>query len=149
VLYYENLDGPIHLGPGFDATVFVPQVDFRFLNDSPYWILMETSVDRVQGRLTWKFFSTSDGRSVTYDSSGLTNPVDPPAPKWVMNPDLSQPWQQVDWAVPGADVYVTRRVTVGAQVRVDRFDTHYMAWAAVCQYDPADPHADGDACPPK
>jgi vancomycin resistance protein YoaR len=148
VRYYENLDGPVPLGPGFDATVFVPQVDFRFLNDSPYWILMETSVDRVQGHLTWKFYSTPD-RAVSFQSSGAMNFVDPPPPKWVVNPDLSQPWQQVDWAVQGADVYVTRTVRQGAQVRVDHVNTHYMAWAAVCQYNPADPHADGDPCPPK
>ncbi|MGA2112775.1 MAG: VanW family protein [Anaerolineales bacterium] len=149
VLYYENFDGPVHLGPGFDATVFVPQVDFRFLNDSPYWILMETDVDRVAGRLTWSFYSTSDGRVVGYKTSGLINEVDPPAPKWVETPSLSQPWQQVDWAVQGADVYVTRTVTLGSQVRIDHFNTHYMAWAAVCQYSPGNPHADGDPCPPK
>jgi len=148
VLYYENLDGPVHLGPGFDATVFVPQVDFRFRNDSPYWILMETEVDRATGRLTWSFYSTWDRRVVNYQTSGLVNEVDPPAPKWVENPDLSQSWQQVDWAVQGADVYVTRTVTLGGQVRVDHFDTHYMAWAAVCQYSPGNPHVDGDPCPP-
>jgi len=149
VSYYEKFDGPEHLGPGFDATVFVPQVDFRFLNDSPYWILMETNVDRTKGRLTWSFYSTSDGRVVTQDSSGPINMKDPPAPKWVENPDLSQPWQQVDWAVQGADVYVTRTVTLAGQPpRVDHFDTHYIAWGAVCQYSPAHPHVNGDPCPP-
>ncbi len=148
--YYENGDGPVHLGVGFDATVSLPDVDFIFLNDSPYWILMETEVDRTSGRLTWRFYSTSDGRSVSYTTSHATNEVDPPDPRWEPNPALRpNEIKQVDWAVKGADVYVTRTVTRDGQVIISEpYNTHYIAWAAMCQYNPDTPPASDAKCPP-
>jgi vancomycin resistance protein YoaR len=149
--YYESGDGPVHLGAGFDATVFFPDVDFKFTNDSPNWILMETQVDRAAGRLYWRFYGTSDGRSVDYFSTGVTNETDPPDPRWEANSSLGQDWQQVDWAVKGADVTVTRTVyRNGAVILQDRFATHYLPWGAVCQYNPDKftPAADNAPCPP-
>jgi vancomycin resistance protein YoaR len=149
--YYENGDGPVHLGAGFDATVSFPTVDFKFTNDSQYWILMETEVDRAAGRLYWRFYSTPDGRTVDYYSTGVTNETDPPDPKWEENTSLTEDWKQVDWAVKGADVTVTRTVYRNNQVILqDRFATHYLPWGAVCQfnpdkYTPSDEHA---PCPP-
>ena len=147
--YYENNDGPVHLGAGFDATVFVPQVDFRFQNDSASWILMETDVDRASGRITWRFYSTSDGRTVDW-TRNVANRVDPPAPRWVENADLApDEWKQVDWAVEGADAYVTRTVTRGGQIiNSENINTHYVAWAAMCQYSPSTPVGEGSPCPP-
>ena len=44
VKYYEQTASGGHDEnlAGLDATVFAPQVDFRFTNDTPYWLLMET-----------------------------------------------------------------------------------------------------------
>jgi vancomycin resistance protein YoaR len=149
--YYENGDGPIHLGAGFDATVSFPTVDFKFTNDSQYWILMETEVDRANKRLYWRFYSTPDGRTVQYYSTGVTNETDPPDPKWEENTALTEEWKQVDWAVKGADVTVTRTVSRNGQVILqDRFATHYMPWGAVCQYNPDKytPSGENASCPP-
>ena len=149
--YYENGDGPIHLGAGFDATVSFPTVDFRFTNDSQSWILMETEVDRASQRLYWRFYSTPDGRTVQYYSTGVTNETDPPEPKWEENTKLTQDWSQVDWAVKGADVTVTRTVSRNGEVILqDRFATHYMPWGAVCQYNPDTytPSGENSPCPP-
>jgi vancomycin resistance protein YoaR len=121
---------------GLDATVFAPQVDFRFTNDTPYWLLMETYVG--PSSLTWKFYSTSDGRTVEWDTSGLQNVVAPPDPLYEENSDLSQgEIKQVDWAVDGADVTVTRQVYHdGAILHDDTFTTHYLPWQAKYQYGP-------------
>jgi hypothetical protein len=60
--------------------------------------------------LTWKFYSTSDGRTVEWDTSGLRNIVEPPDPLYEENTELSKDTiKQVDWAVDGADVTITRR----------------------------------------
>jgi vancomycin resistance protein YoaR len=150
VRYYESGDGPVHLGVGFDATVFFPDVDFKFINDTPYWLLMETEVNRSTGRLYWRFYSTSDGRTVDYYSTGVRNVVDPPDPKWEENDEL-QPGEvkQVDWAVKGADVTVTRTVyRDGKVILADQFVTHYLPWGAVCQYHPDTPPEEGAPCPP-
>lgn len=123
---------------GLDATVYAPLVDFKFTNDSPNWLLMETYVDRQARTLTWKFYSTSDGRSVEWDTSGLENIEEPPDPVYEENPDLAKgEIKQVDWAVEGADVTVTRRVMRGGELLYeDAFVTHYLPWRAVYQYGP-------------
>lgn len=123
---------------GLDATVFVPIVDFKFRNDTPYWLLMETYVSTSNYSLTWKFYSTKDGRTVDYSSTGLTNIVKAPDPVYRENPDLPQGTKkQVDWAVDGATVTVTRTVTKNGQViHSDRFYTKYQAWGDVFEYGP-------------
>src|SRR5690606_11121080 len=94
---------------GLDATVFVPIVDFKFRNDTPYWLLMETYVSNEA--ITWKFYSTKDGRSVDWNTTGPINIVDPPEPKYKENPELAQgEIKQVDWAAQGADITVDRTV---------------------------------------
>ena len=80
VSYYEQTSGGIDPNlAGMDATVYFPLVDFKFKNDSAYWILMETSVDESSRSLTWRFYSTWDGRTVQWENGGLQNVV--PAPK--------------------------------------------------------------------
>ena len=73
----------------------------KFTNDTPNWLLMETYMG--DSWLQWKFYATSDGRSVDWDSSGLKNKQDPPVPVYQENPDLAKgEIKQVDWAVEGA-----------------------------------------------
>ncbi len=138
VKYYEQTSSGGHNEElaGLDATVFAPEVDFVFTNDSPYWLLMETYP--TDHSLTWKFYSTSDGRTVDWTTSGLENIVEPPDPLYTENPDLDKgEIKQVDWAVDGADVSVTRTVMRdGAVIHDDVFNTHYIAWQAKYEYGP-------------
>ena len=140
VSYYElTASGSVDPSmAGLDATVFVPVVDFKFINDTPYWLLMETYVNVAARKLTWKFYSTSDGRSVDWDTTGLQNIVEAPEPLYQENPDLDKgEIKQVDWAAEGADVTVFRTVTRGDQVYLqDTFSTHYLPWRAVYEYGP-------------
>jgi vancomycin resistance protein YoaR len=140
VSYYEQIaSGGIDPRlAGLDATVYFPLVDFKFTNDSPYWILMETYVNVSARTLQWKFYSTSDGRSVTWDTSGPTNVVSAPEPLFEENPELGKnEMKQVDWAANGADVNVTRTVWKnGAVYFQDTVTTHYEPWQAICQYGP-------------
>jgi vancomycin resistance protein YoaR len=138
--YYElKADGGYNTSlAGLDATVYTPLVDFKFTNDTPHWLLMETYVNQSARTLTWKFYSTSDGRAVEWHTSGLQNKVDPPDPLYEENEDLAKgEIRQVDWAVEGADVTVTRSVNRdGETLFEDTFTTHYMPWRAVHQYGP-------------
>lgn len=123
---------------GLDATVYFPLVDFKFKNDSPYWILMETYINEGARSLTWKFYSTKDGRSVTWETTGPTNVVPAPPPLYEENPELKKnQMKQVDYAANGADVTVTRTVMKDRAVYFqDQITTHYQPWQAVCQYGP-------------
>jgi len=123
---------------GLDATVYFPLVDLKFKNDTPYWILMETYVNVGARTLTWKFYSTKDGRTVDWTTTGPTNVVSAPAPMFEENPELKKnQMKQVDWAANGADVTVTRTVWKdGAVWFQDQFITHYEPWQAICEYGP-------------
>jgi vancomycin resistance protein YoaR len=138
--YYEQTASGGHDAnlAGLDATVFVPVVDFKFTNDTPYWLLMETYVNANARRLTWKFYSTSDGRTVNWTTTGPQNTVEPPEPLYEENPDLAKGTiKQVDWEAEGADITVERTVARGDQVLYqDTFTTHYLPWRSVYQYGP-------------
>ncbi len=140
VSYYERVAGG-GIDPrlaGLDATVYVPVVDLKFTNDSPNWILMETYVNPSYSSIQWKFYSTSDGRSVDWTTTGPTNLEEPPDPKYKENPDLPEgKIKQVDWAAQGADVTVNRTVYRNEEIHFsDTFFTHYRAWQAVFEYGP-------------
>ncbi|MFV1859321.1 MAG: VanW family protein [Anaerolineales bacterium] len=134
VSYYEQ--GPGSPGPGFDATVYVPLVDFKFTNDSDNWLLSETYIYGSQ--LLWKFYSTGDGRQVQISGPQISNKVDAPKPLYKLNRDLKEgEIKQVDYEVDGMDVLVTRTVTRGDEVlNRDTIKTHYLPWRAIYEYGP-------------
>ncbi len=131
VSYYEH-----GFGPGLDATVYAPLVDFKFTNDTPYWLLIESYV--YQSELQFKFYSTSDGRTVEVSSPQVSNVVPAPEPKYEENPDLAPgEIKQVDYAANGADVVVYRTVRRNGEVLSDDvIRTRYLPWQAVYQYGP-------------
>jgi len=132
--YYEQ--GPGSPGPGLDATVFVPLVDFKFTNDTPNWLLMETYIYGTQ--LLWKFYSSSDGRQVQVSGPRISNEVDAPEPLYKENSDLEEgEIEQVDYQADGMDVVVTRTVTRDGQIlHEDVVKTHYLPWRAIFEYGP-------------
>ena len=140
VVYYEknerNQTDPDLIG--LDATVYVPVVDFKFTNDTDYWILMETIVDEPARLITWKFYSTSDGRSVDWETSGPTNIVPEPEALYTENPELEEgEIEQVDWGVDGADITVERTVYKENDIYLeDTFQTHYKPWRDIYEYGP-------------
>ena len=143
VYYYERLANRA-LDPGLaglDAAVYLPTLDLKFTNDTPYWILMETDVDTNLFRLQWRFYSTDVNRYVEYTSTGLTNIEPEGEPVYNENPDLpAGSIVQVDWGIDGADVTINRTVYQDGYVyNQDRFDTHYEAWSDIYEYGPGTP----------
>lgn len=138
-VYYYEKDAAGHNNPrlaGLDATVFVPLVDFKFSNDTDHWLLMETYVGDTA--ITWKFYSTSDGRTVEWNTTGPTNTIGPPKPLYKENPEFAKgEVKQVDWAAQGADVSVNRTVRRDGQVYLqDTFFTRFQPWRAMYEYGP-------------
>ena len=140
VIYYEETASGAAdpKWAGMDATVYAPKIDFKFKNDTPYWILMEVDVQPQYRYITWKLYSTSDERTVEWDTTGLINETDPPPPEYIENDELEKgEIKQTDWAVAGGDVIVTRTVWRNGKVLYkDTFRTHYQPWRAVCEYGP-------------
>ncbi len=51
--------------PGFDATIYPPYTDFRFLNNTPRYILIQTKITGT--KLSFEFWGTQDGRTVSIE----------------------------------------------------------------------------------
>jgi vancomycin resistance protein YoaR len=134
VHYYDSGEGK-----GMDATVYEPVVDLKFTNDTPYWLLIQTYVDLSNSSITFNFYSTSDGRTVTKDGPYVTNTV-PHGPAIYEENAALQPGQtkQVDYAIDGFDVTVYRTVyrADGTVMYKDSFFSQYIPWQAVFQVAP-------------
>jgi vancomycin resistance protein YoaR len=139
--YYEEGEGA-----GMDATVYAPIVDFRFKNDTPYYLLIETYVNVNNSTVTWKFYSTGMNRRVVKDGPYIRNQTSAPPPIYHANPALvSGQIRQIDYAVSGADVYVYRTVYEDDRVIIDHeeFHSHYVSWADQYEVAPGDPRING------
>ena len=99
---------------------------------------METYFNAANYSLTWKLYSTSDGRTVNIDASGPTNVVPALPPVIQLNPEDSPgEVKHVDYAAQGADVTISRVVTRDGKILfADNFTTQYEPWADVCEYGP-------------
>lgn len=51
--------------PGFDATIYSPHPDLRFVNNTGNWLMIQSSI--AGSKLTFQIFGVSDGRSVKID----------------------------------------------------------------------------------
>jgi len=140
VSYYEKVSGNIRDSnlAGLDATVYIPLIDLKFKNDTPYWLLMETYVNQSANRLTWKFYSSHDGRTVNWTTTGPINTVEPKKPLYQLNTDLDTgKIKQIDWEAEGADVTISRTVSRDGDILFnDTFFTRYEPWRAVYEYGP-------------
>ena len=99
---------------------------------------MEVYVSLSRQTITWKFYSTNDGRTVQWESTGPTNVIPAPADVYRENPSLKTgDIKQVEWAADGADITVNRTVMKNNAVYFeDSYYTQYEAWGAVYEYGP-------------
>ncbi|MBN1260942.1 MAG: VanW family protein [Anaerolineae bacterium] len=144
--YYE-LGG---FGPGFDATIYSPLVDFRFVNDSSHHLLIQIEIDVARSRLQFLFYSTSDGRTVEQIGPEWGDPVSPGLPVYEYDPTLpSGAIHKLESAHDGLDA-VLERVVRDAEGKVlyrDRFESHFVPWPARYVYGPdvIPPDASGES----
>ncbi len=123
--------------PGWDASIFTPDADFRFLNDTGHYILIQPELDLKKGRLTFHVYGTRN-RSVEAEKGVVTNVRPAPDPLYREDADLpSGAIKQVDWAKEGMDVTVKRIIKYDdGRVKEDRFVSRYRPWQAVFLYGP-------------
>ncbi|MBN1993973.1 MAG: VanW family protein [Anaerolineae bacterium] len=119
--------------PGLDATVYTPDVDLRFRNDTDHYLLIETETDPEAGTLTFRFYSTKTEREVIVGQPALTNLVKHGPPVYEQDPTLPKGvTKQIDWAKDGLDVTITRTVKISDTViHQDIVFSHYRPWQAV------------------
>jgi len=134
--YYEGGEGV-----GMDAAIYQPDLDFRFMNDTDYHLLIETSVFPGTNSVQFRFYSTNPGRQVVRQGPEITNVQPSAATIFEPNSDLQSGQSlQVDWAAEGAEVRITRQILDlnGNQISEDVFYSNYQPWGAIIQVAPND-----------
>jgi len=128
VSYYEPA--------GTDATIYDPQPDLRFINDTGNYILIQARI--VKNDLYFDFWGVKDGRVATTTYPTIYNIVKPEPTKIVETEDLKPGVKKcTESSHNGADAYFDYKVTYpeGATttpVQETRFKSHYVPWQAVC-----------------
>ena len=133
--YYELMEA----GVGMDATVYSPQVDFKFRNDREAPLLIETDIEESAHRLVFRFYSTDDGRRVEKSGPEITEETEPAEPIYQLDNDLA-PGSVIQWqsAVNGLTATVGRTVyTAEDEVLFrDSFVSRYAPRRAAYHYGP-------------
>lgn len=124
VSYYEPA--------GTDATIYDPAPDFRFLNDTPGHILIQTKIEGDE--LIFLYWGTSDGRLATTTSPRIYNITAPPPTKYIETTDLEVGIIKcTEKPHRGADAEFTYTVTYpDGTIREKIFTSHYRPWQEVC-----------------
>ena len=126
VSYYE-LDGS---PPGFDATIYSPWLDLKFVNDSEHPILVQARVDEHAMQLTIALRGNDLNRTVEM-LPAIEKNVEAPKPPLPDTPDPSLPRGvrlQVEWAVDGMETGILRQVVQGDSTRIDEFWSEFTPW---------------------
>jgi vancomycin resistance protein YoaR len=135
VTYYER-----GMGAGYDAAVFTPWADMKFRNDASTHLLIETFFDPIKVTLTFKFFGKRDGRVVEIGAPNISQTVPHSADQYEPDPDNTlAPGEvkQVEYAVDGATISFTRRVTRGGSTLIDEtISSKYVPWRNVFRFGP-------------
>lgn len=126
--YYEQ-----DSGPGLDATIYVPSTDFRFKNDTPGTILIQTQFDPKAMTLAFEIYGTKDGRTATVSKPVITNQVAPPPDLYIDDPTLpAGKITQVEYRAMGAKVSFDYKVTRNNETLFEEtFVSNYRPWQAV------------------
>ncbi|RLC38825.1 hypothetical protein DRH27_01350 [Candidatus Falkowbacteria bacterium] len=124
VSYYEPA--------GTDATIYNPWPDYKFINDTPYHILIQS---RIEGdNIYFDFWGTKDGRAATSTYPIIYNIARPGPTKIIETLDLAPGEKKcTEHAHNGADAYFDYKVTYSnGEIKEKTFTSHYVPWREVC-----------------
>lgn len=133
--YYE-----LNAQPGFDASIWTPDADFRFVNNTDYHILLETSVFPATDEIQFRLYSTK-AWTVEVEDPLIQNRAPALPARYIANSavPLGQSLQ-VDYSAEGADVTIARRIydLQGNLVTRETIFRSYQPWQAVFEVAPTD-----------
>ncbi|MFC1612360.1 VanW family protein [Patescibacteria group bacterium] len=123
VSYYEPA--------GFDATIYNPSPDLKFINDTPGHILIQTRIEGM--KLIFEFWGKKDEREVTYTKPVIENITDPPPVKYIVTTELApNVKRKVESAHKGAEASFDYIVNYNNEEKENidiTFHSFYRPWA--------------------
>ncbi|MBI4032517.1 VanW family protein [Candidatus Berkelbacteria bacterium] len=130
VSYYEKDGDGNNIGPGLDATVYLPKPDFKFQNDTPGWILVQGSV--TGNKVTFELYGTKDGRVATIDGPHTLSTTPAPPDVYETSNELAAgEVKQIEKPHVGARTTATYKVTRNGQTLYEQtFTSSYKALPA-------------------
>lgn len=130
VSYYAD---PINGNPGTDATLYEPNVDFKFVNDTGSYLLLRTSVDYAKQQLVFTLWGKSDGRSGSYTSPLVSKWIPAGAPQEIVVADLKPGESKCQNAFRGAVASFTYTRITSSSEKIERvFDSYYRPLPKIC-----------------
>jgi len=75
-----------YYGPGLDATIYGPHPDFRFVNDTGNYLLLQSKADGTN--LVFELYGQKDGRVSSISEPEIYDRIVPPAPRYVASYEL-------------------------------------------------------------
>lgn len=147
VSYYAD---PVNGNPGSDATLYEPNVDFRFINDTGGYLLVQTSIDYTKQQLVFTLWGKSDGRKGSYTHPLVSKWIPAGEPQEIISPDLKPGERNCQNAFRGAVTSFTYTRFTSTSERIDRvFDSYYRPLPKICMIGATStPVVDGSITPP-
>jgi len=124
VSYYEPA--------GTDATIYDPQPDLKFVNDTGNYILIQARINNND--LYFDFWGVKDGRMASTTYPTIYNIVKP-EPTKIIETESLKPGEKkcTESSHNGADAYFDYSVIYAdGKTNERRFKSHYVPWQGVC-----------------
>ncbi|MCX6722935.1 MAG: VanW family protein [Candidatus Staskawiczbacteria bacterium] len=119
-------------GPGVDATIYGPHPDFRFVNDTGNYLLLQGTAKNNE--VTFELYGVSDGRIAEISTPVLSNEQPVPPTRNIMTQDLPTGETKCQTAThKGITADTTYTVTYPNGSKKEKvFHSVYEAWPKVC-----------------
>jgi vancomycin resistance protein YoaR len=128
--YYAD---PVNGNPGTDATLYEPNVDFKFKNDTGGYLLLQTSIDYVKQQLIFTLWGKSDGRKGWYSHPIVSKWIPAGEPQEIVLPDLKPGEKKCQNAFQGAVASFTYTRMASSSEKIEQvFDSYYRPLPKIC-----------------
>jgi len=130
VQYYSD---PVNGNPGTDATVYEPYVDFKFINDTGNYLLLQTSINYTSQELTFTLWGKSDGRKGSYTHPTVSKWYTPGEKIVRKTLELKEGEEKCQSAFSGANASFTYTRFTSSSEKIERvFDSYYRPLPKIC-----------------
>jgi len=130
VPYYEWDGEGNFIGPGLDATIYSSNPDFKFVNDTGAYILIQGYVE--EDKATFELYGTSDGRTSSIDGPYTLEESPAGEPLYIETDELpAGETKKIDNAHPGGVAVATYTIEYpDGTLEQQEFKSYYRKWPA-------------------